>query len=361
LNPSKGSGDNMEKEIFKKKLKELKKYRGSNNELVSYYIPHNKSINYARSHIENEVAETENIKSKHTRKNVKKALKHIKNNLKWLNEIPDYGLIIFVGETEEQFVSEFIEPPEPLDISDYKCGSKFYTEPIDEFLDDKEEVGLIVVSRGEATLGVFNGKNISRTKYIESQVPSKHQAGGFSQQRFERDTERAKNEFFKEVSKEANRVFEGIDKVILGGHGKTKDDFRKDNKLRHDLEIADSFSTNYTDESGLEELVDKAKSTLDEMEMIEERKMVDKFMEMIKTDEGLVEYGEDEIRTMINVGAVDKLMISDDHSVEKIEEFKELVEQKGGEIEVISTDSNKGKIFSNTFNGLGAFLRFRYN
>jgi len=346
----------MDEHIFKKKIKELEDCRGANNELVSYYVTGN--LQDARSHIQSEIAETENIKDKGTRKNVKKALKHISGNLKWIEEIPPYGLVIFVGETNDGFISEFIEPPKPLEFSDYKCGSNFYIEPLQGLLDDDKEVGLIVVSRGEAAIGVYNGKTIVESKYIKSQVPSKHKAGGFSQQRFERDTERAKNEFFDILSEQANALFDDIDGVILGGHGKTKDDFKKDNELRYDLEIIDVYSTNYTDESGLNELVDKAQRTFDELEMAEEKSLVDEFMRGIKEGSN-VEYGESKVRTAINVGAVDKLLISDDYTIDDIEEFKELVQGQGGEVKIISTDSDKGKIFNDTF-GIGAFLRFRY-
>jgi len=353
--------DNMDETHFKKKLKELEDVKGKTNELITYLIPPDKHMDEARRHVESEIAETKNIKSKQTRKSVTSSLKHIRNQLKHIKETPDHGLIIFVGETEEGRVSEFIEPPKPLNTSDYRCGSKFHTEKMEELLGTGTRCGLIVISRGEASMGVFDGKNVTKINHLESNVPSKHKRGGFSQQRFERLNEEAKEKFFKKVSQEANRIFEDINKVIIGGHGKTKDDFIKDNHLSHEIKIIDSFSTNYSDESGLEELVDKARDVLDEMELMEERNLVNDFMKKIKTDDGLVAYGNEEVKTMIERGAVDTLLVSEDLDIDKIEGLSESVKKMGGDVKMISTESEKGEIFKNTFAGIGAFLRYRQN
>jgi len=351
----------MKKKIFKKKINELKSYKGKNNELITYLIPSNKHMDDARKHIGSEIAETENIKSKQTRKSVKSSLKHIRNGLKQVQQTPKNGLAVFVGETDDKRVSEFIEPPKPLKTSDYRCGSRFHTQELEEMLTTGPKCGLIVISRGEASLGVFDGKNISNTNYMESGVPSKHKKGGFSQQRFERLNEQAKENFFKKVSKKANTTFKKIDKVIVGGHGKTKDDFIKSNDLDHKIKVIGKYSTNYTDESGLKELVDKAKDTLNKMELSEERELVNEFMKKIKTNEGLVAYGDEKVNTMIQRGAVDTLLISEDFDIDKIENLKDSVENMGGKVKIISTESNKGDIFLNTFGGIGAFLRYKQN
>lgn len=348
----------MIEELFKKKIKELEDFRGNNNELITYFIPYDKDIDDARRKISNEISESENIKSKQTRKSVKSSLSHILNKLKWFKETPNNGMVVFVGETDDGRISEFIEPPKPLEISNYRCGSTFNIEPLKGMFQSNVSCGLAVISRGEACIGKYNGYNITDVEHIESDVPSKHKKGGFSQQRFERLNEEMTENFFNDVGDKMRRKFSDNENIIIGGHGKTKDDFAK--KLRNDFNIIDKHGTNYSDESGLKELLDKAEDTLEKLEIADERKLVKKFMRMLKSEPYLVEYGEDKVKTSLMVGAVSDLLISEDLESDKILELKSSVEEKGGDAHIISTESPKGKIFRDTFGGIGAILRYSY-
>lgn len=53
-----------------KVLEQLKSKRGYHTELISLYIPHDKPISDVTNYLKKEVSESQNIKSKSTRKNV---------------------------------------------------------------------------------------------------------------------------------------------------------------------------------------------------------------------------------------------------------------------------------------------------
>ncbi len=58
--------------VYKTKqlLNNLKSKRGFHTELISLYIPHDRKLSDVSNHLKNEISESQNIKSKLTRKNV---------------------------------------------------------------------------------------------------------------------------------------------------------------------------------------------------------------------------------------------------------------------------------------------------
>ncbi|MFQ6060912.1 MAG: peptide chain release factor aRF-1, partial [Thermoplasmata archaeon] len=150
-------------------------------------------------------------------------------------------------------VAYVIEPPEPISTFLYRCDSSFYTKPLREMLLEKDNYGLIVVDRREATIGMLRGRRIEVIRNMQSLVPSKHRMGGQSARRFERLIEIAAHEYFKKVADVANEAFlseKNMKGILIGGPGATKDFFAEKDYLNHELKkkIIDTFDTGYTDE-----------------------------------------------------------------------------------------------------------------
>ncbi|GAG88775.1 unnamed protein product, partial [marine sediment metagenome] len=72
----------------KRLLKQLKEKKGFHTELVSLYIPHDRKISDVTNHLKNEVSESQNIKSKLTRKNVLESISSLLGQLKNITVIP---------------------------------------------------------------------------------------------------------------------------------------------------------------------------------------------------------------------------------------------------------------------------------
>lgn len=62
-------------------LELLKDKQGFNTELISIYIPPNKSVSDVTNYLKNEVSQSQNIKSKSTRKNVLGSISSITGQL----------------------------------------------------------------------------------------------------------------------------------------------------------------------------------------------------------------------------------------------------------------------------------------
>ncbi len=351
-----------EEHDFIKQLKFLKKQRGQGTELISVYIPPNANVNEVSARLRDEYGQASNIKSKQTRKNVQAAIDKIIGVLKGVHKPPEHGVAIFCGNIDGKIQLFTITPPEDVNVSIYRCDSTFFTEPLEELIGKKDEYGLLVMDRREATFATLKGKKTTILKQITSGVPGKHHKGGQSAMRFTRLIEGAAHDFFKRIGELANNYFADskIKAVIIGGPGPTKEDFVKKDYLFNNVKnkIAAIVDTSYTDEFGIRELVEKAGEVVKELETRKEKELVDNFIKEAVTG-GLATYGEKQVKEALIEGKVRILLVSEGLPEEKIEELGELAEQTDAEIEMISTDTVEGEQFFKAFGGIGAMLRYK--
>ena len=138
----------------KRLLKQLKEKKGFHTELVSLYIPHDRKISDVTNHLKNEVSESQNIKSKLTRKNVLESISSLLGQLKNITVVPENGLVMFSGaipqnntpgtERNELYI---VHPPDKVKTFRYHCASEFLLWPLEEMLETKETYGLLSIGR----------------------------------------------------------------------------------------------------------------------------------------------------------------------------------------------------------------------
>ncbi|MEM1576057.1 MAG: peptide chain release factor aRF-1 [Archaeoglobaceae archaeon] len=394
---------------FKRKLEELDSYRGKGTELITLYIPPDKNIADIANQLREELSQASNIKSKQTRTNVITGLEAILNRLKLYRKPPEHGMVILSGlvtiDGKEKHITEIIEPPEPVPLYKYHCDSKFYLEPLKDMLREKKLYGLIVLDRREATIGLLKGRRIEVLDYDTSMVPGKHRQGGQSSVRFERLREIAIHEFYKKVGEMATNAFlphkDKLVGILIGGPSPTKDEFYQGEYLHHELQrkVLGLFDVGYTSESGLYELVDKAKDLLSEVDLVREKNLMSRFLYEISRD-GLAVYGEEEIRKHLELGAVDTLLISEDLRLERVRyrcptcgeekvvtlkdkavsrqicekdgvemeeveridvvlELSGIAERMNTKVEFLSTETEEGEVLLKAFGGIAGILRYK--
>lgn len=395
---------------FKRALEELSKYEGKGTELISLYVPPRRPISDVIAYLRDEYSTSSNIKSKTTRKNVMSAIESMMSRLRLYKMPPENGIALFIGHVptrgdQTEMVTYIIEPPEPIQSMLYRCDSKFYLDPLYAMLGEKDVYGLIVIDRSEATVGFLRGTRIEVVKNVQSQVPSKHHQGGQSSRRFERLIELAAHEFFVKVGEIANEAFlneKNLKGILIGGPGATKEFFAEKDYLHHELKkkIIDLFDTGYTDEYGLRELVEKASQALEDLEISQEKKIINRFLsEVKKPDSSLAVYGEKQVIEALKNSQVDTLIISEAlrkykvvwecpnckqrleevvtgnipdkncptcnipmnvvEKVDIIDEYFNLAEQSNAKVYLVSDESEEGKLFLRGFGGIGAILRYR--
>ena len=337
---------------LKKFIKELENFKGRHTELVSVYIPQDYDLNKIINHLAQEQGTASNIKSASTRKNVTDALERMIQHLKLFKRTPPNGLAAFSGnvaqrEGQQDFKVWSIEPPIPLKTRIYRCDKEFVLDILRDILEAKEVYGLVVMDRRDANIALLKGKTIVPLVKTHSEVPGKFKAGGQSAQRFHRLIEGAAKDHYKKVAEYMKETFlnmEGLKGIIVGGPGPTKYDLVEGDFITNEVKkkIIAIKDLSYTGEFGLEELLEKCQDVLAEEDVMEEKKIVNKFLEMLATKQNMAAYGEVDVMDKINMGVVDIVLLSEDLPEEKIEEFENAAKPVGTEIRIISTQTREG-------------------
>ncbi len=401
---------------FKRTLEALRDRRGRGTELISLYIPHDKQIHEVAAQLREEFGQASNIKSRVTRQNVTGAIESLLSRLKLIPKAPENGVVIFcgavdVGANKTDMQTFIIEPPEPIVSYKYHCDSSFLLTPLEDMLHERKTYGLIVIDRREATVGLLRGKHIEEMAHLTSTVPGKQRKGGQSSHRFQQLRLIAINEFYTKIGNAASEVFLAVDQkdfqgVFIGGPSPTKEEFESGEYLHHEIQkkILGLFDVAYTDESGLYELFDKLGDALQDLEVVKEKKYMQRFLRELVNDTGLASYGEEHVRKNLQMGSVETLLLSDElrkarltikcsncdfeekktvmkklgeeeyqpsncqkcgsslrivESIDIVDELSTTADQMGTNIVFISNDFEEGNQLLTAFGGIGAILRFK--
>ncbi|MEM3201857.1 MAG: peptide chain release factor aRF-1 [Candidatus Micrarchaeaceae archaeon] len=343
-------GDSIKEEYnMLKEIKRLKSIRGSGTELISIYVPAGFQISEELNKLREERSTSSNIKSKTTRTNVLAAIDKISQYLKLYKETPKNGIAIFCGnisdnpgKTDIELFS--MEPPTPLKVNIYRCDSTFLLEPIEEMVEAKDSFLLVVLDGREATIGMLKGHYIKVLKRLNSTAHAKVRKGGQSARRYERAIEESIEDYYKRIASSINDIFEAnqfkIKGLIVGGPGPAKDGFIKQGSLNYQIKILGIYDVGYTDEYGLNELVEKAQDLLKEQEASQERQVLEKFITEISRN-GLAVYGYVHTLYALRKKQVKVLIVNED-----IDLYSEIVRSSAGkEALVIFKNENGAKSF----------------
>jgi len=309
---------NMHREI-----KRLKSIKGNGTELISIYIPAGFQISEETNKLREERSTSSNIKSKTTRTNVISAIDKIMQYLRLFKETPKNGLAIFCGnisdnpgKTDIELFS--MEPPAPLKVNIYRCDSTFLLEPIEEIVEAKDTFLLVVLDGREATIATLKGPYIRVLKRLNSTAHAKVRKGGQSANRYERAIQESTEDYYKRIASSINDIFEqGLQNgvkfkgLIVGGPGPSKENFLKQNALNYQIKVLGIYDTGYTDETGLNELVEKAQELLKEQEASQERQVLERFMRELSSGE-LASYGYANVKEKLEKKQASMLIVNDD-------------------------------------------------
>ena len=359
----------VSKEELTELVEELGAIRGRHTELVSVIVPAGANINVVIDQLESEKSTARNIKSSTTRKNVIEALERATRQLRQLGQsVPKNGIAIYSGnisqvEGQEDMRIWAIVPPEEVGMRLYRCDQVFILDPLKEMLEIKELYGLFVIERKEATIGVLIGKKIKILQHLDSGVPGKTRAGGQSSQRYERIVEGKAKDFYRECAEALKAHFfdmKNLKGILIGGPMPTKDEFMREGLLVTALrnKVIGMKDIGYADEHGIELLVEASGDLLKEQEITLEKKLMERFFDMLGKERKKTAYGYDEVKKALDLACVDTLFLSRKLDKKIAAELKEIAEKSSTKIEYVSMDTEEGQQFYN-LGGIGAILRFR--
>lgn len=404
----------------KKLIQELKAKKGFHTELISLYIPHDRKLSDVTNYLKNEISESQNIKSKLTRKNVLDGISTLLGMLKNYKDVPENGVVMFAGAIPqnntpgtEKMEKYIVDPPEKVKTFRYHCASEFLLWPLEETLEPKETYGLLCIGRQESAVGYVRGNHMEIVREFTSGIHGKHRAGGQSQRRFERLIEEGEKNFYRRISDEINELFlnmEELNGIFIGGPGPSKEKFVSDESLDYRLreKILDVVDLGYGGTEGLRALVEKVKDQMEDIKYVRESQIMNRFMKELTKDNDLAIYGYQEVKKALNYGAVDILILSekiDTYNLELgcsncdytdnrlareqellnvenqiqdeicpkcssntfnilkkqsiVEELGDIAETTGTDVEIISTETELGESLYSTFGGIVALLRYK--
>ena len=401
----------------RKLISELASKEGRGTELVSLYVPPKKPVHEVIANLREEWGTAGNIKSDTTRNHVQDALTRTMQRLKLYRTTPDNGLVIFCGALPTNGPgSEVVElheivPPKPVTQYLYQCDDHFHLEWLKDMLREEKVYGILAVDASEAGLGILSGDQLEIPDVITSGISGKTRKGGQSARRYERGREMELTYYYHRIAEHATRVFIENAKVtgmVVGGPGPTKDEFLKGSFLHYELQkkVIAVIDLGYSGREGVRELVDKASDVLKDVRLLEEKKLVQKFLFEVNKAGGLAVYGLPRVMDALQKANAEVVLVSDDLNTVRIEAkckkcgtvktevalgtakvqkkqdmiseacskcggtdfevsekdvvdvLEEMAFQIGSRVEVISSGTEEGNMFK-TFGGVAAILRYR--
>ncbi len=397
---------------------ELQNVRGRGTELVTLYVPPKRPVYDVINQLRDEYGTASNIKSDQTRSHVQGALMHIMQKLKLYKQFPENGFIVFCGYTpspenpaDETLVYYEINPPKPVPTYLYRCDDHFHLDILEEMVKEEALVGVISIDLSEAGFGIIMGDRVEVVEVITSGVGSKHRQGGQSARRFERIRENEINDYFHRVAEHAKRIFidqYSIKSLIISGPGMAKEDFFKGGYLDYRLEkmTIGFVDTGYSGAEGIRETLERGGELIENLRLVEERRLVERFLQEASKKDGLAVYGLEPSLKAIKAANADTILVSEDINTFRVEatcrscgyvnekfvdgsklyEVKASMAQEacpvcgktnwdvkhfdlvdyladlassiGAKLEIISSKSESGQMFKN-FGGIGVILRYR--
>src|SRR6058998_3281370 len=415
--PSTSSSDSVARFRFNRTLDQLANKTGRGTELISLYVPPNQRIHEVIANLREEAGTSENIKSRTTRQNVQDAIERVSQRLRLFKEPPPTGLVIFAGAIPQNGAgSERMEiytmiPPEPITVGFYRCDSRFHTEPLQALVAEKDTYGILVIDGTEAVVATLKGRRVEIQKTFTSGIPGKSRAGGQSARRFERIREQVTNDYYKRVGQHFNEIMSQITDlkgIIIGGPGPTKYVWAEGEYVQYMLKkkVLSIIDTSYTSEAGVEEVVEKSNEILKGVRYNEEKQLVQKFLYEMGHETGKGAFGEADVVKHLEKGIVDMLLISEalegerlvvkcrnceyeeetrgtrfemhavrselasrscpkcgkatlgvEKEVDVIDDMLDLAEKSATRVEVVSAETEEGRMLRDSFGKVAAVLR----
>jgi len=340
---------------IRKTIEELSKIVGRGTELITVYIPKGKQLHEVITILREEQGTADNIKSDLTRTHVVDSLSKVVQRLKLYKKTPERGLAIFCGALPREVggppgsevVKAFeIDPPKDMQTFLYRCDDHFHVDILKNMLKDENMIGFLAVDAKDAGWGLLHNDKIEVLKETSSGVAGKHRQGGQSAKRFQKLREMELTYYFNRLATITREYFIDIYPIkglVISGPGPTKEEFINNNYLEYRLQnmIIATIDASYSGSEGIREAFAKSSDILSNFRMVEEKQIVEKLFNEINNNTGLGIYGLDDIINHLKNNIVNKIIITDNTELYRIEskckKCEHIQEKIVERIKVIST------------------------
>lgn len=371
----------------RERIEHVSNIDSDDDNLVTLAVPPERDLGTVQEEIEEEHAEAEYLDGA-TSKPVQQALEDVRRVLQDYDATPDDGLVVYADGREGE-TTVFDDPSTPVEEFVYVRSNEFDTEPLTTVGSPSPVYGLVVVEQGEAAFGRFTDGEVRSVETLDNEGARNTRATSDSDERFERDRNQLKTEFFEAVADRAERAFlEGggeesdgsdaaesagdapeptVDALAVGGSSVTVEQFLDGDYLDHrlrDRTVEGDFAVEDASEEGLRQLAEKAEEELTAAEREELEAALDRFFAGLEADDpeesevSAVTYGLEAVDEALEYDAVETALVSTELDDETASEIERRASEAGGKCLVVPTTVERGEEFAGEFGGVGAVLRF---
>ena len=345
--------------------------------LVSAAVPPEGSLEELRRTVQEDHAEAEYLDVREeVGEPLKRAIEAVKRVVNRYDETPADGLAVYAGVVGSDLVTHvFDDLPEPVASGTYGYANEFDTAPIEPSASGTDGHGLLIVAREQAMLGRYGGTDVEPIETVESDVPSKQAAAGRAEDRFRGRSEERRAAFFDAVGDAAERAFleskpaaesgdgesrrePAVAGLLLGGSEVTVETFRDGDHLPGPLaeRLDGPFAVEYVAEPGLRRLVDEAEAA-GALDGTDAREALDRFLDALDGETPAVG-GRADVDRALEYDAVETLLLSDSLPPTEIQPLEARAAESGADCVVVPGDLDRAERLRESFDGVGALLRF---
>lgn len=241
------------------------------------------------------------------------------------------------------------------------CGKRFFTEPIEKLYPDEDEslFGLCIIHGEQSLIYTFTRSDYNLIKRYDVQLPNRHNRGGQSQNRHQRNNDIIVNVYIDNVVQHIKEAFLGdygvpiIEGIIFVGTGEKR--FKVESKLPPILQkLVYRNDTITSTTTNIEEILEKyAKSFIEEITLRKEVDIFNEFLGYLESQSDSISdravYGIKEVTKSFKDAQLQKLIIVKSKNSTKIKETSKSV---GCEIKEISKNNIIGSRLLKEFGGV---------
>ncbi|CDP05419.1 unnamed protein product [Coffea canephora] len=368
---------NIEIWKIKKLIKALEAARGNGTSMISLIMPPRDQISRVTKMLGDEFGTASNIKSRVNRQSVLAAITSAQQRLKLYNKVPPNGLVLYTGtivtdDGKEKKVTIDFEPFRPINASLYLCDNKFHTEALNELLESDDKFGFIVMDGNGTLFGTLSGNTREVLHKFSVDLPKKHGRGGQSALRFARLRMEKRHNYVRKTAELATQFYinpstsqPNVSGLILAGSADFKTELSQSDMFdpRLQAKILNVVDVSYGGENGFNQAIELSSEILSNVKFIQEKRLIGKYFEEISQDTGKYVFGVDDTLKVLEMGAVETLIVWENLDVEDklslLEWFANEYKRFGCTLEFVTNKSQEGSQFCRGFGGIGGILRYQ--
>jgi len=194
-------------------------------------------------------------------------------------------------------------------------------------LEDDDKFGFLIIDGNGSLFGTIRGNHKEILHKFNVDLPKKHGRGGQSALRFARLRLEKRHNYIRKVGELAAQLFIASDRpnikgLFVAGSAELKNDLTTnadlfDQRLATIL-IPPLLDVSYGGEPGFNQAIELASEKISSVKLIQEKKVISKFLEGIAQDTGKSCFGTKDIMQALEMGAVETLIVWESLEMERL-------------------------------------------